>query len=264
MMPGMPLLGLALTTALTFANPDASTEAPIVVVTSPPTTAPTVVVVPAPVGPPTIAPPPLPPPRPAPRKPMSGAGLMAAGAGVFLIGLSAQLTMVTAQANYCADWSGRNFNSVHGCFYWTEPWQTHAGTGFAFGSSLVMTSIGAGALGQQHAWSATFAGGRDRNPRSHRIAGAVLASLGVGAFIAEGLLLRRELTDFCTTFECEVQRRALYYTVADVGAASFIAGVAMMSYGSNYRHNRRRYGQHWTLAPQAAPGMLGASGSLRF
>ena len=49
-----------------------------------------------------------------------------------------------------------------------------------------------------------------------------------------------------------------------IEAASFIAGVATMSYGSNYRHNRRRYGQHWTLAPQAAPGMLGASGSLRF
>jgi hypothetical protein len=261
MMLDMPLLGPALTAALSFANPDPATEAPIVV-SPPPAPAPTVVVVPAPVGPPVIAPPP--PPPPVPRKPMSGAGLMAAGAGVFLIGVSAQLTMATAQAGYCANWSQRNFNTVHGCFYWTEPWQTHAGTGMAFGSSLVMTSIGAAALGQQHAWSASFAGDRDRNPRSRMIAGAVLASLGVGAFIAEGFLLRRELNNFCTTFECEVQRRALYYTVADVGAASLVAGVATMAYGSNYRHNRRRYGQHWTLAPQAAPSMLGASGTLRF
>src|SRR5690606_27706937 len=209
-----------------------------IVVTPPPTTASAVVVVPAPAGPPVIAPPP--PPPPVPRKPMSGAGLMAAGAGVFLIGLSSQITMAAAQAHYCADWSQRSFNTVHGCFYWTEPWQTHAGTGFAFGSSLVMTSIGAGALGQQHAWSTTYAGARDRNTRSHKIAGAVLASLGVGAFIAEGLLLRRELDDFCTSHECEVQRRALYYTLADVGAASFIAGIATLSYANNYRHNRRR------------------------
>jgi hypothetical protein len=261
MMRDMPLLGLALTAALSFANPDDSTAAPIVVV-PPPTTAPAVVVVPAPIGPTVIVPPP--PPPPVPRKPMSGAGLMSAGAAVFLIGVTAQITMASSQANYCANWGQRGFNSVHGCFYYMEPWQTHAGTGFAFGSSLVMTSIGAGALGQQHAWSATYAGAPDRNPRSRTIAGAVLASLGVGAFIAEGFLLRRELNDFCTSYECEVQRRALYYTVADVGAASFIAGVATMSYGNNYRHNRRRYGQHWTLAPQAAPGMLGAAGSLRF
>ena len=195
-MLDMPLLGLALTAALSFSNPDDATAAPIVVVTTPPTPAPSVVVVPAPAVAPTIVP--LPPPPPVPRKPLSGAGLMAAGAGVFLIGLSAQLTMATGQANYCANWSQRDFNTVHGCFYWTESWQTHALTGFAFGSSLVMTSIGAGALGQQHAWSTTFAGGRDRNPRSHTIAGAVLASLGVGAFIAEGFLLRfdHELAEF--------------------------------------------------------------------
>jgi hypothetical protein len=262
MMLDMQLLGLALTAALSFTNPDDATEAPIVVVTTPPTPAPSVVVVPAPAVAPTIVLPP--PPPPVPRKPMSGAGLMAAGAGVFLIGLSAQLTMATAQANYCASWSQRDFNTVHGCFYWSEPWQTHAGTGFAFGSSLVMTSIGAGSLGQQHAWSTTFAGARERNPRAHKIAGGVLVGLGVGAFIAEGFLLRRELNDFCTSFECEIQRRALYYTVADLGAASFIAGTATMSYGNGYRNYRRRYGQHWMVAPQAGLGMVGASGSLRF
>jgi hypothetical protein len=262
MMLDMPFLGLALATVMSFANPDDVTEAPIVVVTPPPAPAPAVVVVPAPAGAPLIVPPP--PPPPIPRKPMSGAGLMAAGASAFLIGLSAQITMATSQAAYCSNWWQKDFNTVHGCFYWTEPWQTHAGTGLAFGSSLVMTSIGAGALGQQHAWSTTYAGAPDRNPRSRVITGAVLASLGVGAFIAEGFLVRQELNNFCTTFECEVQRRALYYTVADLGAASLIAGVATMSYGNNYRHNRRRYGQHWTIAPQAAPGMLGASGSLRF
>lgn len=188
---------------------------------------------------------------------------MAAGASVFLLGVSTQVTMAMSQAAYCANWSQR-FNTVHGCFYLTESWQTHAGTGFAFGSSLVMTSIGAGALGQHDAWSASFDGGRERKARPRMIAGGVLATLGVGAMIAEGFLLRRELYNFCTSWECEVQRRALYYTLADVGAASFISGVATMSYANNYRHNRRRYGQHWTLAPQAAPGMLGASGTLRF
>lgn len=256
------MFGLALSAALSFANPDATTEAPIIVVTPPPSAEPTVVVVPAPAGAPVIAPPPAPPP--VPRKPLTGAGLMAAGAGVFLIGLSAQITTAIAQANYCAEWQQKDFNTVHGCFYMTEPWGAHAMTGYAFGSSLVMTSIGAGALGQHDAWSTTYAGAPVRNPRSRVIAGAVLASLGVGVFIADGFLMRREFNDFCTSWECEVQRRALYYTLADVGAASFIAGIATMSYGSNYRHNRRRYGQHWTLAPQAAPNMLGAGGSLRF
>jgi hypothetical protein len=199
-----------------------------------------------------------------PRKPMAGLGLMAAGSTVFLIGLSAQLTTFDAQARYCANWASEGYNTVHGCFYNTEPWMVHMGTGYAFGSSLVMTSVGAGALGQYHAWNTVFAGARERNPRAPLIAGGFFASLGIGAAIAEGILLRRELTDFCTTHECEVQRRALYYTLADVGAASFIAGVSMMSYGNNYRRNRWKYGQQWSLVPTGSANSVGASATLRF
>lgn len=268
-MRAMSTLGLALAATLSFSSPE--TDAPIIVVTPSPqppppteTAAPRVIVVPPPAPSPVPPPPPIPPAPVTPRKPMTGIGLMAAGASAFLIGVGAQLTNFADQAAYCRSWDARGFNGVHGCFYHTEPWGVHMGTGFAFGSALVMTSIGAGALGQYHAWDAAFGGARERNGRSRVVAGAVFVSLGIGAAIAEGFLLRRELNDFCTTHECEVQRRALYYGLADASAASFIAGMAMMSYGSNYKNNRRRYGQHWTLAPQAGPGMLGAGGSLRF
>jgi hypothetical protein len=285
----MSMLGLALTAAtLGFAPPqgsgpgdagpsEESGDAPIVIVNAPApappaptvsdpsTSAPAVVVVQAtPVGPaPGTGPAPLA-PRPIPQQPMAGVGLMAAGAGAFLIGVSAQVSTAVSQANFCRNWSGNGFNSVHGCFYLTEPWQVHMGTGFAFGSSLIMTSIGAGALGQRHAWDASYAGGRQRNPRASIIAGGTLLAASVGIAITEGLLLRRELNDFCTTHACEVQRRVMYYTLADVGAGAFIAGVALLSHGHNYRNNLRRYGQDWTLAPAAGPGSLGMSASGRF
>ena len=274
---GTILVATTLGFGLDFAPPDdgltSPDDAPIVVVqanptpappppSDPSTAAPAVVVVQATPPPPVM--PAAPAPRPIPRQPMTGAGLMAAGAGAFLIGVSAQISTAVAQANYCRGWADNGYNSVHGCFYLTEPWHVHMGTGFAFGSSLVMTSIGAGALGQRHAWDATFAGGRQRNPRASIIAGGVLLGTSVGIAIAEGILLRQELNSYCTTHACEVQRRAMYYTLADLGAASFIAGVAAMSHGANYRNNRRRYGQDWTLAPAAGPGSLGVSASGRF
>lgn len=271
------MLGLALTAALSFAPPpDAGTEAPIVVAPpapappAPPAPAPTVqtdviVVAPAPQPRPMTTPPPIPTPTPTtPRKPMAGVGLMAAAVGVFGIGLSSQITTANSQARYCRNWSDRGYNGVHGCFYDSEPWHMHMGTGFAFGSSMVLTGIGAGALGQYHAWQSVFGDRRPRNGRGKVITGGVLAMLGVGTIIADGFLLRRELTDFCTTHECEVKRRRLYYALGDVGSAAFIAGVGMMSYGKNLRENKLKYGRNWTLTPQASPNGVGASATVRF
>ena len=269
------MLGLALVATLSFSPADASTEAPIIVVTPAPAPEPAVVVVPAsgdgvivvgpqPALPATTPPPPLPPP--VPHKPMMGAGLMASGVAMFVLGVTSQITSASSQAAVCKDWQRYGFNGVHGCFYYTEPWQTHAGTGFAFGSALVLTSIGAGALGQHDAWQSMFGTRRQVKPRSRVVAGAIFAGLGVGAFIAEGFLLRRETdsSTFCTTHECEVQRRVLYYAVGDAGAASMIAGFGMMSYGRNYRNNRMKYGRDWTVTPQASPRMLGATATMHF
>lgn len=251
--------------ALLSASPDPSTEAPIVVVSPAPAPTPApapVVVVPSKPAP-LVIPATVHPAAP-PRKPNAGGGLMAAASVVFAVGMGAQITGAVAQANYCQTWSDRGFNGVHGCFYETEPWSQHMGTGFAFGSALVMSSIGAGALGQHHAWQAVYGDRRQRNPRSRVAAGALFTALGVGAFVAEGFLLRRELSDFCTTHECEVQRRALYYGLGDGGSLSLIAGISMLSYGHNYATNRARYGKRWSLAPQASRTMLGASATVRF
>lgn len=262
------MLGLALAATLSFVPPDSGTEAPIVVVTPAPAPAPvveqpTVVVV----GPPP--PPPMPAPAPVPRvprKPAAGIGLLAASTTSFAIGLGAQITSAMEQARYCQDWDTRGYNGVHGCFYDTEPWHVHMGTGFAFGASLVMAGIGSGALGQYEAWQSVFGDGRQRNARARLMTGAVFAGLGVGALIAEGFLLRRELNDFCTTHECEVKRRTLYYAVGDLGSLSLIAGVGIMSHASNFRNNRAKYSKRaqWSLMPSTSPTMLGATANLRF
>lgn len=273
------MLGFALTATFAFTSPEGA-DAPIVIGPPPPeptvvatdtivvtdSGTPVVVVAAEPPPPPVVAPPPPPPPAPrqAPSKPLMGAGLMATGATMFILGLSSQIVTATDQANICKNWDRYGFNGVHGCFYYTEPWGTHSFTGFAFGSALVMTSIGAGALGQYDAWQSVFGDQRQRNARSRKIAGGVFALAGLGALIADGFLLRRELTDFCTTHECEVQRRALYYGLADGGSLALISGMAMLSYGNNYQRNRFKYGQHWSVTPQASPQMVGASAVMRF
>ena len=88
--------------------------------------------------------------------------------------------------------------------------------------------------------------------------------LGLGALIADGFLLRRELNNYCTTHECEVQRRTLYYALGDTGSLALISGFAMMSYGNNYKRNRFKYGQRWSVTPQASPTGVGASAMMRF
>lgn len=275
------LLGFALTSTLSFVSPDAAADEPIVIGPPPPVVVvpdddvivvpsdggqPVVVVQAEPAPQPMAAPLPLPTPAPAvaPRKPMMGAGLMASGAALYILGVSTQISTAANQANFCKNWQEYGFNGVHGCFYYTEPWAQHAFTGYAFGSSLVLTSIGAGALGQYDAWQSVYGDKRQRNSRSRVVAGGILSLLGVGALIADGFLLRRELNDYCTTHECEVQRRTLYYALGDTGSLAMISGFAMMSYGRNYKRNRFKYGKQWSVTPQATPTMLGASGTIHF
>ncbi|NVB38899.1 hypothetical protein G6O69_13740 [Pseudenhygromyxa sp. WMMC2535] len=248
-----PAASVEVTVAPPVAPPPAVAPAPVVVVTPAPAPAP--------------APPMAPPVRfEAPRKPLGGFGLLAASSTIFIIGLSAQISTAAAQANYCTNWERNGFNTAHGCFYVTEPWHAHAGTGYAFGSAMVMTSIGASALGKYDAWHSVYGDGRTRNARARVGAGVALVGLSIGAFVAEAFMLRREFDDFCTTVECEVDRRKLYYGLADAGALGMSAGFGLIAHGNSYRRHLARYGKfsQWSLSPQASPTSVGMGASLRF
>lgn len=276
--------GLVLSTLLALAPPD---DSEVFVITSAP--APVVVVEPAPAPPPppsmawapaadsvvtvvvvpeativAVSPPPLAAPR-IPSRPGSGAGLFFGGMVAFSIGVGMQMQQFGLAANVCNEWHGRGFESVGACFQQVDNPSAYMRTGFAFGSALVMTSIGGAALGQRAAWESNYGDGRIRSRTSRRVAGAAMLGLGIAAFAAEGALLYMDWKDPCMSFECNVQRRGLWLGVADVGVVGLTSGFGLLAWSGQYGSRMAKYQRmRFAFAPSATPHSLGAKVGLRF
>jgi hypothetical protein len=281
-----PLLGLALASTLSFMGPgdgDPSSEAPIIIVTPAPAPAPeppppvpdwgpsssVVISQPAPARP-------LAPPAPVirtPRAPMMGVGLFI-GAGVaFGVGLAGRLDQVDTATRNCDRWQSSSsgdapFNSLTGCFdYFDSPGldANDMFVGAAYGTSMVLTMIASGALGQHKAWQTVHGDGRLRNPNGRYVFGAIFTGLGVASIAAHYALIYTDAQNPCTSWECNVQRRALWIAASDGGALLLNTGLGLFSWAGNYRSNLEKYQRpQWSVMPGAARGSVGATASVRF
>jgi hypothetical protein len=276
--------GLVLSTLLALAPPE---EGEVFIVTSEPAPAPAVEPAPAPAPAPsmdwapaadtvvtvavvpeativTVSPPPPAPPK-IPSRPMSGASLFFGGMVAFSIGVGIQMQQFGYAANVCNEWHGRGFDSVRTCFQTVDHPGAYMRTGVAFGSALVMTSIGGAALGQRAAWESNYGDGRIRSRTPRRVAGAVMLGLGIAAFAAEGALLYMDWKEPCMSFECNVQRRGLWLGVADVGMVGLTSGFGLLAWSGQYRSRMAKYQRmRFAFAPSATPHSLGAKVGLRF
>ena len=284
------MLGLALASTLSFVAPgDDASEAPIIIVTPAAEPAPAappapgipdwgpsssvVVSQPAPARP--LAPPP--PVVRTPRAPMMGVGLFV-GAGVaFGVGLAGRLDQFDTATRNCDGWqarwqngsgSGAPFNSLTGCFdYFDSPGldSNDLFVGAAYGTSMVLTMIGSGALGQHKAWQTVHGDGRVRNPNSRYVFGAIFTGLGVASIAAHYALIYTDAQNPCVSWECNVQRRALWIAASDGGALMLNTGLGLFSWAGNYRRNLEKYQRpRWSVMPGAARGSVGATASVRF
>jgi hypothetical protein len=221
---------------------------------------------PSPVRPVPIAPPPQ--PYNPPRKPMMGVGLLVSSSIVFGVGLGARLGQVDVAMNSCRRWSDAGFNSLTNCFDYYDPPDTDSNdvfVGAAYGSSMVLTMIGAGALGQYNAWQSVYGDLRKRSPIARYAFGAIFTGLGIASIGAHYALIYADAKNPCTSWECNVQRRALWIAASDGGALMLNTGFGLFSYASHYRSNLDRYrGAQWSVLPGASPGSVGATASVRF
>ncbi len=274
-------LGLALASLTSFASPpEAATEAPIIVVTPAPAPEPpsptvpdwgpqadVVVSVSPPSEPQPVAPPPPKPFEP-PRKPMMGIGLFIGSSFAFGLGLSARVSQVDVAMSNCRRYQTAGFNGLTQCFDYFDSPGTDSNdlfVGAAYGASMVMTMVGAGALGQRGAWQTVYGDRRVRNPISRYVFGAIFTGLGVASIGAHYALIYTDAQNPCTSWECNVQRRALWIAASDGGALMLNTGLGLFSWAGNYRKNVPRYRQmQWSVLPGVAPGSVGASASLRF
>lgn len=276
-----PLLGLALASTLSFAPPgDAASEAPIIIVTPAPAPPPpavpdwgpsssVVVSQPAPAKP-------LAPPAPVLRKPstpMMGIGLFIGASVAFGVGLGGRLDQVDTAMRNCDQWEGgigwAPFNSLTSCFDYFDSPLVDANdlfVGAAYGTSMVLTMIGSGALGQHRAWQTVYGDGRVRNPNTRYVFGAIFTGLGVASLAAHTALIYTDAQNPCTSWECNVQRRALWIAASDGGALLLNTGFGLFSWAGNYRRNLEKYQRPvWTVVPGAAArGSVGATASVRF
>lgn len=257
-------------------------EAPVIVVTPapapvpeppPPPTVPNwgpqadvVVSGPSPARPQPIAPPPR--TYEVPRKPMMGIGLLVGSSVAFSVGLGARLGQVDIAIDNCRRWSSAGFSSLTRCFdYYDSPGtdSNDVFVGAAYGSSMVLTMIGAGALGQHNAWQSIYGDLRSRNYVARYAFGAIFTGLGIAAIGAHYALIYADANNPCSSWECNVQRRALWIAASDGGALMLNAGFGMFSFASHYRTNRERYqGMQWSVVPGATRGSVGATATVRF
>ncbi|PRP95675.1 hypothetical protein ENSA5_38080 [Enhygromyxa salina] len=205
---------------------------------------------------------------------MMGIGLFV-GAGVaFGVGLGARLDQVDTAIRNCDDWqrlsaNGHAFNSLTGCFDRYDSPGVDANdlfVGAAYGSSMVLTMIGSGALAQHKAWQTVHGDGRVRNPNTRYVFGAIFTGLGLASIAAHYALVYTDANNPCTSWECNVQRRALWIAASDGGALMLNTGLGLFSWASNYRSNVTKYQQRlrWSVVPGAAGGSVGATANLRF
>jgi hypothetical protein len=212
----------------------------------------------------TIAPPP-PAPLIIPRRPGTGAGLFFAGMVAFSMGVGMQMHQFGSAANVCSEWQTRGFDSMGACFQIVDNPGEYMSSGVAFGSAIVMTSIGGAALGQREAWESNYGDGRIRNRTSRRVAGAVMLGLGITAFAAEGALLYMDWKNPCYSFECHVERRGMWLGVADAGVVGLTSGFGLLSWSGQYRSRMAKYQRmRFAFAPSATPHSFGAKVGLRF
>ncbi len=286
----MLTLGLALASLTCFASPPDSPDS-VAAATDAPTDAPIIVVTPAPAPEPPsptvpdwgpqadvavsqspaprtrpIAPPPK--PYEPPPKPMMGVGLFVGSGIAFTIGLSARVGQVDSAIDSCDRWSQAGFASLTQCFdYFDSPGidGNDLFVGAAYGSSMILTMVGAGALGQHKAWQTVHGDRKLRNPVSRYVLGAIFTGLGVASIAGHYALIYTDAQNPCSSWECNVQRRALWIAASDGGALLLNTGFGMLSWAGNYRSNLARYRKlQWSVVPNAGRGSVGATASLRF
>ncbi len=289
-MATMPTAGLVLATLLALAPPDEAGDA-VVITSEPAPTQPA----PAPVAPPpAVAPAPAPtvsswgpsadastsvsvqvvevevveppPALPAiPRRPSPGAGLFFGGTVAFAIGVGIQMHEFGSAADVCGAWLERGYATPGDCFDVHDSPGDYLPVGMAFGSSIVMTALGSAALGQYEAWQTIYGDQRPRNRTPRLVGGAIMLGLGIAAFAAEGALLYADDKNPCVSYECHVNRRALWLGVADIGTVSLASGFGLLAHAGHYRKHLARYERlRWAVAPAVTPGSVGATAALRF
>lgn len=195
---------------------------------------------------------------------MMGVGLLIGASVAFGVGLGARLDQVDTATRNC----GRVQGNPTGCFdYYDSPGldDNDIMVGVAYGTSMVLTMIGSGALGQHKAWQTAYGDRRARNPNSRYVFGAIFTGLGVASIAAHYALVYTDAQNPCTSYECNVQRRALWIAASDGGALMLNTGLGLFSWAGNYRRNLERYQRPvWSVTPGAARASVGATASLRF
>jgi hypothetical protein len=260
--------------------PDGSADAPVIVVVPAPAPAPTP---PPPVpdwGPsssvvisqaapaPVLAPAPRQPTIPS--RPMMGIGLYIGSAVAFTIGLSSRVRQVDVAMSRCNRGQSSEFGgSMTRCFDYYDPPGMDGNdlfVGAAYGSSIVLSMIASGALGRHAAWQTAFGTGRVRNPINRYAFGAIFTGLGIAAIGAHYALIYTDAQNPCTSWECNVQRRALWIAASDGGALMLNTGFGLFSWAGNYRSNLDSYRNRmqWSVLPGAGRAQAGATATLRF
>jgi hypothetical protein len=200
-----------------------------------------------------------------PPRPGAGIGLFFSGMISFSIGVGMQLQQHGFAARVCNEWQPRGFDSVSSCFSQVDNPGNYLGSGLAFGSAIVMTSIGSAALGQREAWESNYGDGKIRNRTSRRVGGAIMLGLGIAAFATEGALLYMDWKNPCGSWECNVERRAMWLGVADVGVVGLASGFGLLSWSGQYGSRMSKYQRmRFAFAPSATPHSLGAKVGIRF
>jgi hypothetical protein len=196
-----------------------------------------------------------------------GIGLFIGSAVAFGVGLGARVGQVDIAMANCRRWSDAGFYRLTQCFDHYDPPGLDSNdvfVGAAYGSSIVLTMIGAGALGQYSAWQSMYGDLRSRNPTGRYVFGAMFTGLGIASIAAHYALIYTDAKNPCTSWECNVQRRALWIAASDGGAFMLNTGLGMFSWAGNYRSNLERYKKmQWGVLP-GGPGGAGATASFRF
>jgi hypothetical protein len=200
---------------------------------------------------------------------MMGIGLFVASGIVFGIGLGTRVRAVDIAMEHCQDWQQIGYHSRTRCF------NDHDGPGLdqrdlfigaAYGSSMVLTMIASGALAQHQAWQTVHGDGRVRNPVSRYAFGAIFTGLGIAAIGAHFALIYTDAQNPCVSWECNVQRRALWIAASDGGALLLNTGFGLFSWANGYRGNVEKYRNRmqWTVLPGAGRAGAGVTAAVRF
>jgi hypothetical protein len=126
--------------------------------------------------------------------------------------------------------------------------------------------IASGALGRHAAWQTSFGDRRVRKPVSRYAFGAIFTGLGIASIGAHYALIYADARNPCTSWECNVQRRALWIAASDGGAAMLNTGFGLFSWAGHYRGNLAKYQRRmqWSVVPGTGRASAGATATIRF